>query len=140
MSTNNTKKYFTLLKFKLHNEGDIVPEFSVYLNGIPLRIDSNTASGHTGIGPNTLTIAFTNKQHYHHHLALELEALTVDDIDLTHDIKSNGKYITDDGDQETTYGYMHKNGTLTFEFLCPVFYYLRNKNLIKNQEYAALQR
>lgn len=117
-----------------------MPEFSVYLNGVPLSIDNNTTSGHADLGLATLTIAFTNKQHYHHQLALELDSLTVDGIDLTHDIKSGGVYITDDGNQETTYGYMHKNGILTFEFLNPVFYYLRNKNLIKNQEYAALQR
>jgi len=137
MSTRQAKKYSTLLKFKLHSEDEVIPEFFVSLNGVPLNVDFDTAQGYAQFGPNKITISFTNKQHFHHHLALEIASLTIDGIDLTHDIKANGVYITDSGVTETTYGFMHKNGSITFDFLCPVFYYLRNKALVKDQEYAA---
>lgn len=131
---NINKKSFSLsLKVKLHNEPDTVPEFSVSLNGEPLPVHDNVVIGQAKFGTNTISINFSNKASHHATLAVEIEKFTVEDVDITHNIKSDNVYIVNSGSRERTYGYLHQNGTLTFDFSCPIFYYLRNKSLISDE-------
>lgn len=128
----NKKKFSLSLKFKLHNEPDTVPEFSVWLNGEQLPVHESAVIGQAKFGENTIVINFSNKASHHATLAVEIEKFMIEDVDVTHNIKSDNVYIVDSGDREYTHGYMHRNGTLTFEFLCPIFYYLRNKSLLSS--------
>lgn len=132
--TINKKEFSISLKFKLHHDHGTAPEFFAVLNGTPLQVDGNIASGRAIFGSNIISVNFTNKVMHHATLALEIEKFVVEDIDLTHNIKSENVYITTAGVQEHTHGYMHKNGVLTFEFLCPAFYHLRNKSLLTERQ------
>jgi hypothetical protein len=92
-------------------------------------------------GDNQLTVDFLNKQpndtlldsnnKITHDLAVELIDFQVDAIDATSNIMQHLVYTTHDQENVSTYGYMHRNGRITLNFQCPIFYFLRNMALVK---------
>jgi len=136
------KKYSLSLKIIVKCLADKSPEFYVKLNQVELANENNQFDGSTIIGPNTLEVTFFNKKdadtkidsngNILEDLAVIIDSLFVHDIDASDDCKRNGVYTTEDQTVESTYGFLHKNGVFRYEFLSPMFYYLRNKNLIKN--------
>jgi hypothetical protein len=45
-------------------------------------------------------------------------------------MKQRANYIIQDGTQEYTNGFMHKNGVLTLNFVCPGFYFFKKLKFI----------
>jgi len=144
---SNQKKFLTSLQLKLHQLPTKTPEFTVTFNGDVQTaqevIDSvATFSMYSEFGENQLVIQFLNKDindtlvdqdgNIISDLALEIKSMSVSGIDITHQIKKKSCYITvnDNTVQHTHYGYLHRNGHLTFDFQCPIFYFLRNCNLL----------
>lgn len=94
-------------------------------------------------GSNQLEIEFLNKEpedtEINEHgtivadLNVQIQNLTVDNIDLTTQFKNNCIYVTHDGTVEKTYGFLHKNGKVTFDYVCPPFLFSRNLALLKNK-------
>jgi hypothetical protein len=136
------KSFSSILKIKTHSLPNKDPEFTVTVNGISMPLlwpDKNECQVDflSALGPNTIAIKFLNKDPFDavvedgkiiHNLALEILSLTVDNISLDHQIKQNSYWA--DIDQPNTYGFITSNSTLVFEFICPVFLYLRNQALI----------
>lgn len=142
----NSKKFSVYLLIKTQSLPSKRPEFSVSLNNV---IQSPVADQDTGItfdmsavfGNNILTVDLFNKDSSDTvvneggqivaDLNLEIIRLKVEDIDVTDQLKQRLTYFTCDNEYVDTYGFMHKNGQLTIEFQCPIFYFLRNIALIK---------
>ena len=64
-------------------------------------------------------------------LNVQIQKFVIDNVDLSDHFKNSCLYITTDDQVEKTYGFMHKNGTITFDYICPPFLFVRNKALIK---------
>jgi hypothetical protein len=142
----NQKKFLTSLQLKLHQLPTKTPEFTVTFNGNVQTaqevIDSvATFVMYSDFGENQLVIQFLNKDlndtmvdqdgNIIGDLAVEIKSMTISDVDITHQVKKKSCYIFDNNTaQHTHYGYMHRNGHLTFDFQCPIFYFLRNCNLL----------
>ena len=122
------------------------PDYQVMLNDVVQTVCSTQDSLHVFnmsalFGDNQLTIDFLNKQpndtlldsnhQITHDLAVELINFQVDTIDATSNIMQHLVYITHDQENASTHGYMHKNGRITYNFQCPIFYFLRNIALVK---------
>jgi hypothetical protein len=132
----NPKKFSVSLNLKEHSLPDKLPEYLIRLDGMPVEKNSQC-----GIGPHCLEIEFLNKDKNDtvvdennviiHDLAIEILQLIIDNIDITHDAKKTAVYTTDSG-IEKTYGFMHKNGIIKIEFICPPFYYLRNLQVLRD--------
>jgi hypothetical protein len=142
---NLTKKSSIYLSLNIQHTPSKNPAFVVRLNGVDQNStntqDQTYEYSMNGIfGPNLLTIEFTNKQpsdtqtdmhgNIIHDLTVELNQLLVDQFDVTTIMKQRGTYITCDGKQEHTNGFMHKNGVLTLNFICPGFYFLKKIKFI----------
>jgi len=123
---------------------DKTPEFCVRLNQIELTNENNQFNGSPTFGTNTLEVIFLNKGESDtkidsngkiiEDLSVIVDSLVIDDIDVSSDCRRYGIYTTQDNTIEQTYGFLHKNGVFYYNFTTPIFYYLRNKNLIKNQD------
>ena len=140
------KKFSVLLSIKTQVLPHKTPNFVVNLNEV--RQQSTDIQDNVTIfdmlahyGDNRLTVDFLNKDHTDtvvdldgkiiRDLNVELVGLQVDNIEITNLAKQQVRYLAQDGQYENTYGFMHKNGRLTFEFQCPIFYFLRNVALVK---------
>ena len=132
----NRKKFLVSLQIKEHRLSNKTPEYSVYFDGKP--VDNKAIS--CDIGTHTLSVCLHNKDpndtvvengKITQDLAVEIEKIMIDEVDVTHLAKEKAIYKTNDG-VENTYGYLHKNGTFTVTLECPPFYFLRNLQVIKN--------
>jgi len=142
----NQKKFLTSLQIKLHKLSDKSPEFVVTLNGdtqvaVEQSNDITTFVMYSLFGNNQLVINFLNKDcndtvvdangNITNDLAVEFKTITIENVDITHEIKNISCYVPYGETQpQSTYGYMHKNGQLTVDYQCPIFYFLRNCNLL----------
>jgi|694.fasta_scaffold87851_4 hypothetical protein len=133
------KKFTVSLQIKEHATLAKTPSYRVYFNNT-LQCINDTFT--CDLGHHTIKIQLLNKTDVDtevdhqgkvlQDLAIELISLKIDQFDITHNSKECAVYVDDKGTTiENTYGYMHKNGTLTISFTCPAFYYTRNLNLIK---------
>lgn len=137
----NTKKFSTCLLIKTQGLTNKQPEFIVTLNNVTqsfsgLQDDIVTVDMLAVLGNNVLTVDLLNKSANDtvvdsegtiiNDLNLNLFKFSVDGIDVTDRIKQQVKYLTCDNEFENTHGFMHKNGRLTIEFQCPIFYFLRD--------------
>jgi hypothetical protein len=135
------KKFLTCLLIKIQQLPNKQPEFIVTLNDVTQTPadcldDVVTFNMLANIGNNLLTIDFLNKGandtiadsegQIIHDLTVNLFNFSIDHYDVTDKIKQQVKYLTYDNQIETTHGFMHKNGRLTIEFRCPLFYFLRD--------------
>jgi len=138
------KKYSLCLKIKVMCLTDKNPEFYVRLNQIELANEKNQFNGYPTFGANTLEVIFLNKSESDtkidkdgkiiEDLSVIIDTLTVDEIDISNNCKQYGIYTTQNNTVENTYGFLHKNGVFCYNFITPIFYHLRNKNLIHNIE------
>jgi hypothetical protein len=133
-----------ILKARLINLPDKIAEFIVTINGTSIinrTINNNVVEVPCEFifGENIIDVEFLNKDpndtkvvdgQVTEDLAIQMEELIVDGVDISHQFKVNSHYR--DNPSETTYGFMYKNGALTFKFVCPVFLYIRNLALIKD--------
>ena len=120
------------------------PEFYVRLNQVELINKDNQFNGYPTFGANTLEVIFTNKSESDtkidkdgkiiQDLSVIIDTLTVDEIDISNNCKQYGVYTTQNNTIENTHGFLHKNGVFCYNFTTPIFYHLRNKNLIHNTE------
>lgn len=142
----SSKKFSTYLSIKTQSLPNKLPDFSVSLNNLnqlPTHNQDNivTFDMSAVFGNNVITIDFFNKHNSDTivnasgqivaDLNLEIIELKIQDTDVTHQLKQRLTYVTCDQEYANTYGFMHKNGKLTIEFQCPIFYFLRNIALIK---------
>lgn len=138
------KKSSLSLKIEVKCLTDKSPAFCVKLNQVELANKNNQFDGSPVLGPNTLEVTFSNKVdtdtkidsegNIFEDLAVIIDSLLVDKVDVSGDCKQYGIYTTQDQTTERTYGFMHKNGVFRYKFVCPIFYHLRNRNLIKNTD------
>jgi hypothetical protein len=136
------KKSSLSLKINIKCLADKSPEFYVRLNQVELTNKNNQFNGSTVVGSNTLEIIFLNKTdtdtkvdrdgNVLEDLAVIIDSLYVNDVDASNDCKQQGIYTTQDQKIENTNGFLHKNGVFCYKFMCPIFYHLRNRNLIEN--------
>jgi len=143
---SNPKKFSACLWLKIQQLPNKRPDFLVMLNNT--KQSATTANDDmmmfeltADFGDNVLTVDLCNKDSMDtwvndqgqitHDLAVQMQKLTVDNLDITDQIKQHMTYLTCDSELANTYGYMHKNGRLTMQFQCPVFYYLRNSALVE---------
>lgn len=129
------KKFTACLDIKTISLPNKIPLYVIKNNGKVCgdRFDAE-------FGDNRLEIEFLNKMPNDSHvdengniiadLTVEIQGLTVDGVDLTMQFKNNCVYVINDGSIEKTYGFLHKNGKVTFEFVCPPFLFLRNLALV----------
>ena len=151
MNTNQ-KKFLVHLHVKQHCLTNKRPKFLVKLNNI-IQLDHELKNNnelfftlYANFGGNNLSIEFLNKNSndtvinndhsIKEDLALEIIELDIGNINFTDIIKQHNIYRCEDGAIEQTYGYMHKNGIINFNFDCPPFYALRNLTLINHQQAA----
>jgi hypothetical protein len=135
------KKSSLSLKIKVKCLADKSPNFCVQLNQVELTDKNNQFDGGPVIGQNTLQVTFLNKVdtdtkidsdgNILEDLAVIIDSLLVDEVDVSSDCKQYGIYTTQDQTVERTHGFMHKNGVFYYKFVYPIFYHLRNRNLIK---------
>ena len=136
------KKSLLSLKIEVKRLVNKSPEFYVRLNQEELTNQDNQFIGYTSFGTNTLEVVFLNKiandtkidnqGNIVEDLCVIVDSLSIDNIDVSHDCKRHGIYTTQDQTVESTHGFLHKNGVFCYKFVCPIFYHLRNRNLIKN--------
>lgn len=142
----NQKRFLTSLQIKLHQLPAKTPDFTVTFNGnvqTAQEVNDSVATFvmYSDFGKNQLVVQFLNKDindtmvdhngNIVSDLAVEIKSMTVSDVDITHQIKKKSCYISvDNNTAQHTHGYLHKNGCLTFDFECPIFYFLRNCNLL----------
>lgn len=142
------------LMLKLHSLPDKKPEFLIYINNKEIKnftFISEYADDDlnlcvvkqelNNIGNHNFKIQFLNKlntdllvdksRDIFVDLAIEIYSVKIDDVDITHEARSTGIYQNINSLNEETFGYMHTNGTFTFNFITPIFLYKRNINLIK---------
>jgi hypothetical protein len=135
------KKSSLSLKIKVKCLTDKSPDFCVQLNQVELADENNQFDGSPVLGQNTLQVTFLNKVdtdtkidsegNILEDLAVIIDSLLVDEVDVSSDCKQYGIYTTQDQAVERTYGFMHKNGVFCYKFVYPIFYHLRNRDLIK---------
>jgi len=135
------KKSSLSLKIKVKCLSDKSPSFYVQLNQVELTDNNNQFDGSPVLGQNTLEVTFLNKVdtdtkidsegNILEDLAINIDSLLVDEVDVSGDCKQYGIYTTQDHAVERTYGFMHKNGVFCYKFVYPIFYHLRNRDLIK---------
>jgi len=138
------KKYSLSLKIKVMCLSDKIPEFYVRLNQVELINENNQFNGHPTFGANTLEVVFLNKSDSDtkidkdgkiiEDLSVIIDTLIVGGIDISNNCKQYGIYTTQSNTIENTYGFLHKNGIFCYNFITPIFYHLRNKNLIQPAE------
>jgi hypothetical protein len=129
------KKFTACLNIKTSSLPDKDPLYIIKNNG---RVCNDQFDA--DFGDNQLEIEFLNKMPTDSQvdengniiadLNVEVQGLIVDGVDLTVQFKNNCVYVINDGGIEKTYGFLHKNGKVTFEFVCPPFLYLRNLALV----------
>jgi len=143
------------LTLKLHSLPNKKPEFLITIdneeiknynamNCIAYSDDRNLCTIKQeldSIGPHNFAIVFSNKintdtlvdenNNVVGDLAIEIDSVKIDDVDITHEAKSRGIYKNTGSHNDETYGYMYTNGTFTLDFITPIFLYKRNLNLIK---------
>lgn len=141
------KTFVAHLHIKQHCLQNKKPNFVVAVNGI---VQNNTEITNIDLiifkmllnfGPNTVSISLLNKDlndtiidangKIIQDLAIQIDKFEVDDFNLSSYTKNSALYTTDDGGVEKTYGFMHKNGQLTINIICPTFYSVRNAAVIK---------
>ena len=135
------KKFSTCLLIKTQGLPDKQPEFVVTLNDVAQhpagqQDDIVTFDMLAILGNNILTVDLLNKAtndtvvdsngNIVNDLNVQLFRFSVDQFDATDKIKQQVTYLTCDNQIENTNGFMHKNGRLTMEFQCPLFYFLRD--------------
>ena len=135
------KKSSLSLKIKVKYLTHKSPDFCVQLNQVELADKNNQFDGSPVLGQNTLQVTFLNKVdtdtkidsegNILEDLAVIIDSLLVDEVDVSSDCKQYGIYTTQDQTVELTYGFMHKNGVFNYKFVYPIFYHLRNRDLIK---------
>jgi hypothetical protein len=138
------KEFNGTLELRLLSLPTKLPEFTVAINGNlvsdrTIQNDIVEIPWAFDFGNNLIEVTLFNKDpsdtkvvdgQVVEDLAIQIEKLIVDDIDLSHNLKVNAHY---EGEPETTtYGFMYKNGVVAFNFICPVFLYIRNLALVKN--------
>jgi len=133
------KKFLSSLQIKTSSLPDKIPLYVIKNNNKVCGVNFEAK-----FGINRLEIEFLNKGvndtmvnesgEIVADLTVEIQNLIVDEVDLTTQLKTNGVYVTNDGDIENTYGFLHKNGKFTFEFICPPFLFLRNLEFLKNKQ------
>ena len=143
--TTNKEKFLISLNLKLHKTQTKVPKFVVIHNNSELEIGDTTNINFFGtLGENTVSIKFFNKNskdtkidstgNIIEDLAIEIQEFVVDGIQLTHEFKNYAVYYSENQTETfNTYGFMHTNGTLQFNFQCPGFYFKRNINILTQQ-------
>ena len=138
------KKSLLSLKIKVLCLTNKSPEFCVQLNQDELVNNNKQFFGYPTLGPNTLKVTFLNKNstdtktdsngNILEDLAVIIESLSIDDIDITNDCKQYGIYTTQCQTVESTHGFLHKNGVFCYEFVWPIFYHLRTRHMIKKAD------
>lgn len=152
MSTEK-KKFLVLLHIKTIKLPNKQPVFTVMLNN-QLQLASNASDDlvvykmFTGIGDSCMRIKLLNKattdtkvdnnNNIIEDLAIQVVKFSVEDIDQTSYFYDHVIYNTPNGSGGKTYGFMHTNGELVIDFVCPTFYNIRNirlidKNFISNE-------
>ena len=142
------------LILKLHDLPDKKPEFLIYINNKEIKnftFISEYADDDlnlcvvkqelNNIGNHNFKIQFLNKlntdllvdksRDIFVDLAIEIYSVKIDDVDITQEARSTGIYQNINSSNDETFGYMHTNGTFTFNFITPIFLYKRNINLTK---------
>jgi hypothetical protein len=145
----NLKKYSIFLSLNLQASYDKIPEIEVLLDNItcsPVAVNNNIVDFKivTTIGEHSLSIKLLNKKPTDtvldsngaiiQDLNVQLLTLKIDELNITDYAKNKNTYITDEGNIEKTYGFMHRNGVMRFSFSCPAFYFLRNLALINTTQ------
>lgn len=130
------KKFSTSVNIEQKSLPDKQPLFDIRHNG---KICQSRFDAELGI--NRLEITLKNKNPNDTKvdldgkiladLALQITGLVSDGHDLTSHFQTHCVYVTEGGVIEKTYGFLHKNGTVSFEWTCPPFLYLRNLALTK---------
>jgi hypothetical protein len=144
---NQTKKSSIYLKLRTKRTPTKKPEFIVKFNGVEQSYTSALDMTYcyqmdAKFGPNCLTVELLNKEpgdteadtagNIIHDLAVELDELYIDKFPVTSYIKQQAIYVSRLGTREYTHGFMHMNGVLTLDFLCPGFYYIKKHKIIAN--------
>lgn len=141
------KKHSIYLSLKIQATRDKSPDIVVRLNEIICeKIESHndiikfTMFGN--FGNNLLTISMNNKTpddtvldsdgQIIQDLNVQLLDLKIDNISIIDYAKQKNVYVTTDGTIENTYGFMHKNGTMSISMIFPTFYMLRNDALVNS--------
>lgn len=134
------KKFTALVSIEKKSLPDKEPLFLISNNG---KICQSEFEAEFGL--NRLEITLQNKNpddtkidkngNIFADLNIHIKGFTVDGFDLTNHFQNQCVYVTEDGKIEKTHGFLHKNGTVNFEFVCPPFLFIRNLSLIKNSEH-----
>lgn len=134
----NTKNYQIEISIKLHSSKGKTPEGYMQLNEQTVDL-SESIRAWAKFGHNQLSITLLNKSandtvvddnhQLIEDLAVEVTAVLVEKIDITDIFKEQCRLVCGT-EQEQTYGYIHKNGVLKFDFVCPIFYYVRNVDIL----------
>lgn len=141
------KKHLIYLSLKIQKVGEKTPNIVVKLNDTLCKCDKSTddtiefiMSGN--FGNNLLTISLDNKSindtavdsdgNIIQDLNAQLLELNVDGISVIDYARQKNVYFTVDNSVENTYGFMHKNGTMSISIICPAFYMLRNQALVSS--------
>jgi hypothetical protein len=145
MTKTRQKKFLVLLHIKTISLADKKPMFTVTLNNkiqLSNKVVSDTVvyEMFTHIGNSQLRIQLLNKDNSDtkvdinnnvvEDLAIQVVKFEVEGIDQIPHYYDHVVYNTNNGTSEKTYGFMHTNGELIFDFVCPTFYNMRNTRLI----------
>lgn len=137
----NTISYDVWLTLKFLCLSNKRPQLEIFLNGNSIAISNVDCDSSVKIllkspfGPNNLEIKFLNKEPFDTiidnegnivaDLAIHVLKFEIENHDLTQHMISNCKYITSTDETMQTYGYMSHNGTLSYQYICPGFYFIR---------------
>jgi hypothetical protein len=134
------------LQLKLHSLPNKCPNFLIFLNEVEIKdIDFKKSiidiEKQISIGKHNVKISLLNKNDNDtivddsncilHDLAIEILSVKINDVDITHEVKSSCVYKTKRSENDKTYGYMYANGIIIIDFINPAFLFKRNINLIK---------
>jgi len=143
----NLKKHLIYLSLKIQKVGEKTPNIVVKLNETicePNKLTNDTIEFimFGNFGNNLLTISMDNKSsddtivdsngNIIQDINAQLLDLKVNDISIVDYARHKNVYFTVDNLIENTYGFMHKNGTMSISIICPAFYMLRNQALVSS--------
>jgi hypothetical protein len=139
------KKFEGSLKLRLLRTSKKTPKFQIRINDENVEVpepneDIVVIPCIFPLGDNIIDVEFINKEPADtvvaddkivEDLAIQIEEFFVDGIDMSHNFKVASRYT--DSPMHNSYGFMYKNGVLSFQFICPVFLYIRNLALVKDE-------
>lgn len=66
-------------------------------------------------------------------LAVIVDRILIDELDFTDKVKHDNFYISD-GERLHSYGFMYKNGALSYEYVCPGYIFQRHYQFFKRHQ------